>query len=176
MVLKLTVYVRNVISFFYKPKTLVKFRYLKLFWQNFGLCFTENRLFWGAVMFMTSLWRHTLDVCTFWYAWKEEIHSYTMVPIIRRILGDKFSSSPGNVNHRPLVNRVTENTVRRELTFSLHNQVNEICYLWLTILNLNCIYIANILIPLPAKLDHVYLFDPCRAKNLTYEYGTVRHW
>ena len=27
----------------------------------------------------------------------------------------------------------------------------------------------NILKPLPAKLDHFYLCDPCRAKNLTFD-------
>ena len=27
----------------------------------------------------------------------------------------------------------------------------------------------NILRPLPAKLDHLYLFDPCRAKNLSFD-------
>ena len=37
----------------------------------------------------------------------------------------------------------------------------------------------NILRPLPAKLDPFYLFDPCRAKNLTFDlsfnnYETVR--
>ena len=37
----------------------------------------------------------------------------------------------------------------------------------------------NIDIILPAKLDHFYLFDPCRAKNLTSDlsfnnYETVR--
>ena len=32
---------------------------------NFGLCFTENRLFGGSAMFMMSLWRHMLDVCTY---------------------------------------------------------------------------------------------------------------
>ena len=37
----------------------------------------------------------------------------------------------------------------------------------------------NILRPLPAILDHFYLFDPCRAKNLTFDrvfnnYETVR--
>ena len=37
----------------------------------------------------------------------------------------------------------------------------------------------NILKPLPAKSDHFYLFDPCRATNLTFDhffnnYETVR--
>ena len=42
-----------------------------------------------------------------------------------------------------------------------------------------CIYLMNILRPLPAKSDHFYPFDPCRAKNLTFDlffsnYETVR--
>ena len=53
------------------------------------------------------------------------------------------------------------------LTFSLHNHVTETCYTKQTILNLNCIYQTSILRPLPAKLNHFYLFDPCRAKKLT---------
>ena len=56
------------------------------------------------------------------------------------------------------------------LTFSLHNHVTVICYMQLTILNLNCIYKTSILRPLPAKLEHFYLFDQgCRAKNLTFD-------
>ena len=39
------------------------FKFREIF--NFDLCFTENRLFWGLAMFMTSLWRHTLDVWTY---------------------------------------------------------------------------------------------------------------
>ena len=55
------------------------------------------------------------------------------------------------------------------LTFSLESNANETCYIWQTILNLNCIYKTSILRPLPAKLEHFYLFDPCRAKNLTFD-------
>ena len=32
---------------------------------NFDLCFTRNWLFGGLAMFMMSIWRHTLDVCTY---------------------------------------------------------------------------------------------------------------
>ena len=67
MGLDLTVYVRNVISFRYKPKTGSNTDIWNIFGQifDFGLCFTENRLFWGSAMFMTPLWRHTLHVCTY---------------------------------------------------------------------------------------------------------------
>ena len=51
----------------------------------------------------------------FWYVWKEETPSYTMVPI-RCILGVSFSSSKGGGNHPPLVRRVTKKgLVRRGL-------------------------------------------------------------
>ena len=64
-------------------------------------------------------------------------------------------------------------------TFSLHNHVTETCYIWQTILTLNCIYKTSILRPLSAKLGQFYRFDPCRANNLTFDlffnnYETVR--
>ena len=31
----------------------------------------------------------------------------------------------------------------------------------------------NILRPLPAKLDHFYLFDPCRARKLTFDLSSI---
>ena len=40
--------------------------------------------------FMMSLWRHTLDVYLFWYVWKEETHTYIMVPI-KTFFGGWFS-------------------------------------------------------------------------------------
>ena len=57
---------------------------------------------------------------------------------------------------------------QRTLTFSLHKHVNK------SILILNCIYKTNILRPLPAKLEYFYLFDPCRAKNLTFDLTVCR--
>ena len=63
--------------------------------------------------------------------------------------------------------------------FLLRNHSNEASRIWQTILILHCIYLMNILRQLPAKLDHIYLIGPCRAKNLTFElffnnYETVR--
>ena len=55
------------------------------------------------------------------------------------------------------------------LAFSRHNHVTETYYIQQTILNLNCIYKTSILRPLPVKLEHFYLFDPCRAKNVTFD-------
>ena len=44
----------------------------------------------------------------FWYVWKEETHSYTMVPI-RHIWGFSFQVHKGGwLVTTPLVNRVTE--------------------------------------------------------------------
>ena len=51
----------------------------------------------------------------------------------------------------------------------LRNHSNEASHIWQIILIFNCIYLMNILRPLPAKLEQFYLFDPCRAKNLTFD-------
>ena len=81
MVLKLTVYVyvRNVISFFYKPKTLV-----------YDVIVTP---------YVECLY-------LFWYVRKEETHSYTMV-LIWRSWGFTFQVQREVVS-APLVNRVTK--------------------------------------------------------------------
>ena len=63
MVLNLTVYVRNVISFFYKQKN-VKFRYFNYLYQ-FWLIFHCKSAIWAKSTIMTSLWRHIWYVCTF---------------------------------------------------------------------------------------------------------------
>ena len=65
MVLKLTVYIKNVISFFYKLKALWNADIWNFFGEmfDFGLYFPENWLFGGSDMVMTSLWRHMLNVC-----------------------------------------------------------------------------------------------------------------
>ena len=63
------------------------------FW-NFRLYFTENRLFWTRQW----LWRHCASYLRhwylFWYVWKEEIPSYTTVPI--RCIWGFISSSRGD--------------------------------------------------------------------------------
>ena len=64
---------------------------------------------------------------------------------------------------------VTRSAKQWTLTFSLDSHANETCHIWQTILNLNCIYKMSILRPLPAELEHFYLFDPCRAKHLTFD-------
>ena len=53
------------------------------FWNIFG-----DQLFWGSDIFMTSLWHHMLDVCTYFGMFGKRIHRkdpyiYTMVPIRR---------------------------------------------------------------------------------------------
>ena len=52
----------------------------------------------------------------------------------------------------------------------------EASHIWQTILIFHCIYLMNILRPLPAKLEHFYLFDPCRAKNLTFISITTKRY
>ena len=51
----------------------------------------------------------------------------------------------------------------------LRNQSNEASHIWQTILIFNCIYLMNILRPLPSRLEHLYLFGPSRAKHLTID-------
>ena len=42
--------------------------------------FGDFRVF-DMTSLMTSLWRHTMYVCTFfWYQWTREGHSYPLVP------------------------------------------------------------------------------------------------
>ena len=87
MVLELTVYIRNVISFSNKPKKKpVKFWYLQLFSEilNVGLYFTENRLFFRSAMIYDDYDVTVTSYLGFWYlflyVWEEETPSYTMVP------------------------------------------------------------------------------------------------
>ena len=69
MVLNLTVYVRNETSFssFVSDKFPVKSRYLELSWRRiqFWSIFHWKSTTWAKSAIMTSLWRHTWDVCTF---------------------------------------------------------------------------------------------------------------
>ena len=65
MVLKLTVCDRNLIFFFYKPKhseILIFGSFLAKF-SILAYVLLQSAI-WGFAMFMTSLWRHTLDVCS----------------------------------------------------------------------------------------------------------------
>ena len=68
------------------------FRYLEHFKRNFypfkksyfSLCFTmitENRLLWGsALLYDVIVTSYVGCLNLFWFLWKEETHSYTMVP------------------------------------------------------------------------------------------------
>ena len=106
MVVKLTVHVRNVIFFLQAQNSeilifgtfLAKFSILAYVLLKIP-CFEVR----------PCLWQHCDDVgCLylFWYVWKEETHSYTMVPI-RPILGVQFPNAQGGGNH-PLVTCVTK--------------------------------------------------------------------
>ena len=82
MVLNLTVYVRNVISFFYKQKTRWNSDIYNFFWRKIQFCpiFHWKLAIWTKSAIMTSVWRHTRDVCILLYIWKEGPHKHTMVP------------------------------------------------------------------------------------------------
>ena len=82
MVLNLTVkvYVRNVISFFYKQKPRWNIDIWNFFGEKFNFMFHCKSAIWTKSAIMTSLQRHTWNVCTFWYVYKEETRSNTMVP------------------------------------------------------------------------------------------------
>ena len=115
MVLKLTIYVRNVISFFYKPKKLVKFRYLFSF-RFFSPKISILACFTGTTMFMTSLWRHTLEVCTYVSVYGKRRHITILWYQNNSYLGGSVFMFGGGVVTTALLNRVTEKgLVRRGL-------------------------------------------------------------
>ena len=96
MVLKLTLNVRNVIFFFYKPKIrwncdILNFfgKIFILFSLAFGMCFTENRLFWGSAMFMTSLWTNTwfCSIVSTWLQTINKILNWSCCNTLPKILG-----------------------------------------------------------------------------------------
>ena len=62
--------------------------------------------------------------------------------------------------------------------FLLCNHSNKASHIWQTILIFHCIYLMNILRPLPAKLDHFYLFDPLEPKiwPLTFSSITTKRY
>ena len=64
----------------------------------FGLCFAMfNDIAYFSALFYDIIGTSYIGcLYLFWYAWKEESHSYTMVPI--RHIWDSFSSSPWLVN------------------------------------------------------------------------------
>ena len=79
MLLKLTGYVRITISLLYKPKILVKFRYLELFKQNFQFwpIFHWKSAILSSATIMTSLWRDwrlTWDVGTYFDMYGKKRH------------------------------------------------------------------------------------------------------
>ena len=88
MLLKLTEYIKNVISFLIsqEPRQILLFGNVCFFLQNFQFWpkFTANQQIWGR----PSLWRHWDVLVTsvikclflFWYLRKEEIYSYTITP------------------------------------------------------------------------------------------------
>ena len=95
--LETTVYVRNVISFFYKPKIRWKsdiwnifsdfFFLLLLFLPMFYHFFLKICYFWGSVMLYDVIVTSYFGCLhLFWYVWKEETHSYTMEIITNCIL------------------------------------------------------------------------------------------
>ena len=86
MVFKLAVYVRMVISLFYKPKTRWNFDICNFFSEKFNFSYIYC-VFWKLAIFDVgrASWRH-FDVkhgmfVLFWYVWIEEANTYyTMVP------------------------------------------------------------------------------------------------
>ena len=111
MVLKLTVYVRNVIC--QKSGEIPIFETFLAKCSDFD--YVSSCLLKIGSCFMTLLWRHTLDVCTyigmFWKRRPIAILWYPLAGPIRRIWGFCFQNHPP-----PPVNRVTEKgLVRRGL-------------------------------------------------------------
>ena len=94
MVLKLTAYIRNVISFSYKPKIPVNSDDSELFLAKIStlayisLKIGHFELGHDYDVTVTSCWY------LFWYVWKERSPSYTMVPMTY-IWGSFLSSQGG---------------------------------------------------------------------------------
>ena len=82
MVLNLTVYVRNIISFFYKqkPKEIPIFRTFLA--KNSILAYMSLKIAKLSKLgnYDVIVRSYTGYLYIFWYVWKAETHSYTMVP------------------------------------------------------------------------------------------------
>ena len=105
-------------------KKLGEFPVFRIFMAKnscFGLYFTVNQQFGPN----RQLRRHC-DVIhgifvLFWYVWKEETHTYTMVPK-KYTSGVFFLKVNRGLRQPPLVRRVTKNSlVRRGLTFLIES-------------------------------------------------------
>ena len=122
MVLKHTGYATNVISLFYNPKAS-EISIFGTFWRNFQfwpICFTENWPFWGSTIFMTSLWRHMLDVCTYFGMHGKRRSIAILWYQLDIFEGVQFSSHRGVLPPLPLVNRFMHTGfLRRGLNKSL---------------------------------------------------------
>ena len=117
MVLKLTVYIWKVISFSNKPKPgeILIFNVLSEIFNfvNFGLYFTVYRLFQSSAMIMTSLWRHTWDVGTYFGIYSKR-RPIAILWYQLHAWGVSLSSSQGVITI-PLVNCVKKGLVGRAL-------------------------------------------------------------
>ena len=78
--LKLTVYIRNAISFSYKPKTQWNSDVSNFFSEIFKFwpIFHWKSVILSSAMIMTFLTSYLGCWYLFWYVWKEETLSYTM--------------------------------------------------------------------------------------------------
>ena len=147
MVLKLAVYIRNVISFSYKPKPQWNSDILVTFVVKFSI------LAYMYISLKNFEPGHTYDVTVmsylgcwylFWYAWKEETPSYTMV-LITCTLGASFLSSQGVVT-TPLGRHVTKKRLGKTRVKGLNNEkVNSAMFLPLKCVHvglkdLNCLF------------------------------------
>ena len=92
MVLHLTVYVRNVISFFCKQKTQWNSRTFLA--KNLILAYISQKIgnFGKTCNYDAFVMSYTGYLYFFWYVRKEETHSYTLVPN-KHTSGVYFSSS-----------------------------------------------------------------------------------
>ena len=108
-----------------KKKKSMKFRNLKLFGEKLNLYFIEIGKFGQISNYDVSVMSYRKRL-NFWYAWKDETHSYYNISIW--YLGVYFFKFIGDCN-TPLVRRVTKNSlVRRGLR--QHNGYSKYWYQW----------------------------------------------
>ena len=84
MHLKLPVYVKIVISFHNQQKNHIKIAFFRILGENLKISMFSAKICKIQFFTMTSSNRHC-DVKrratgTFWYQWKEETHTYPLVP------------------------------------------------------------------------------------------------
>ena len=117
LVLKLTVYVRNFSSFFISQKPR-EIRHYELFWRNlqfWPMCYWKLAILRLGHVYDVIVTQYVRCLHSLWYVWKEETHSYTMVPL-RCFGGSVFKFTGGGYHPFWLTVLQKKGLVRRVLS------------------------------------------------------------